>query len=334
MQQNQLCLLTSKRFLPLFASQFLGAFNDNILKNALIIYITYIVIDQSSTDPEIMVTLAAGVFVLPFFLFSSTAGQLADKWDKARLISIIKFIEIPMIIGAAFAFLFESIPLLTIMLFLMGTQSTFFGPLKYGILPDQLLKHELIEGNALIEAGTFLAILAGTILGGLLILANNGTTWVSVVMIITALAGWLVSLFIPSTPARNPGIKIGFNIWGDTQTLLHYIQQDKIIFRSILGISWFWLLGATYLSQLPTFSKNIIGGNEQVVTLFLVTFSVGIAIGSLLCNKLLKQQIAATYTPIGILGVTLFSIDLFFAAGQISFADSTALIGVAEYLTT
>ena len=189
MQQNQLCLLTSKRFLPLFASQFLGAFNDNILKNALIIYITYIVIDQSSTDPEIMVTLAAGVFVLPFFLFSSTAGQLADKWDKARLISIIKFIEIPMIIGAAFAFLFESMPLLTIMLFLMGTQSTFFGPLKYGILPDQLLKHELIEGNALIEAGTFLAILSGTILGGLLILANNVNTWVSVVMIITALAG-------------------------------------------------------------------------------------------------------------------------------------------------
>ncbi|HMV12287.1 MAG TPA: acyl-[ACP]--phospholipid O-acyltransferase [Nitrosomonas sp.] len=334
MQQNRLHLLSSKRFLPLFASQFLGAFNDNIFKNALIIYMTYVVIDQSSVDPEIMVTLAAGIFVLPFFLFSSTAGRLADKWDKAKLIRIIKFIEIPLIIGAAAAFLLHSIPLLMILLFLMGMQSTFFGPLKYGILPDQLLKNELIEGNALIEAATFLAILAGTILGGLLILANNGTNLVAIVMIMTAFAGWLASLFIPSTPARSPEIKIGFNIWKDTQALLHHIQQNKIIFRSILGISWFWLLGATYLSQLPTFSKNIIGGNEQVVTLFLVIFSVGIAIGSLLCNRLLKQEIAATYTPVGILGVTLFSIDLFFAAGQISPAENTALIGATEYLST
>lgn len=335
MQQSRLHLLSSKRFLPLFVTQFLGAFNDNIFKNALIIYLTYVVIDQSNVDPEIMVTIAAGIFVLPFFLFSSTAGQLADKWDKAKLISILKFIEILLIIGAAFAFLLESVSLLMMMLFLMGTQSTFFGPLKYGILPDQLLKNEFIEGNALIEAGTFLAILAGTILGGLLILANNGATLVAIAMIITALAGWLVSLFIPSTPARSPEIKIGFNIWNDTQALLQYIQRDKIIFRSILGISWFWLLGATYLSQLPTFSKNIIGGNEQVVTLFLVIFSVGIAIGSLLCNKLLKQEIATTYTPVGILGVTLFSIDLFFAAGQINSAEGNAtLIGVTEYLTT
>lgn len=334
MQQNRLHLLSSKRFLPLFTTQFLGAFNDNIFKNALIFYITYVVIDQSSVDSEILVTIAAGIFVLPFFLFSSTAGQVADKWNKAKLISIIKLVEIPLIIGAASAFLLESITLLLMMLFLMGVQSTFFGPLKYGILPDQLPKNELIEGNALIEAGTFLAILAGTILGGLMILANNGATLVAIAMIVIAVAGWLASLFIPSTPARNPEIKIGLKIWSDTQALLQHIQEDKIIFRSILGISWFWLIGATYLSQLPTFSKNIIGGNEQVVTLLLIIFSVGIAIGSLLCNKLLKQEIAATYTPVGILGVTLFSVDLFFAAGQINPAENAVSIGVVEYLTT
>ena len=333
MQQNRLHLLSSKRFLPLFTTQFLGAFNDNLFKNALIFYITYVVIDQYRLDSEILVTIAAGIFVLPFFLFSSTAGKIADKWNKAKLISIIKLIEIPLIVGAASAFLLESITLLLMMLFLMGIQSTFFGPLKYGILPDQLPKNELIEGNALIEAGTFLAILAGTILGGLMILANNGATLVAIAMIVTAVTGWLASLFIPSTPARNPEIKIGFKIWSDTQALLQHIQEDKIIFRSILGISWFWLIGATYLSQLPTFSKNIIGGDEQVVTLFLIIFSAGIAIGSLLCNKLLKQEIAATYTPVGILGVTLFSVDLFFAAGQINPAENALLIGVVEYLT-
>ncbi len=334
MDQNQWHLLTTKRFLPLFLTQFLGALNDNAFKNALVILITYSAMDSAGLSPQIMVTLAAGIFILPFFLFSATAGQIADKWDKAKLIRIIKFIEIPLMSGAALGFFLGNATFLLCILFLMGAQSAFFGPLKYGILPDHLHEHELIGGNALIEAGTFLSILSGTMLGGLLILADNGTAVISILVIITALAGWLFSLFIPPAKLASPEIKVGYNLLYETDAILQHIRQNTILFRSILGISWFWLFGATFLSQLPVFAKEVIGGNEQIVTLFLVVFSIGIGIGSLFCNKLLKSEIAATYTPLSILSMTIFTIDLFFASKNILPSGEGELIGAVAFLNS
>jgi acyl-[acyl-carrier-protein]-phospholipid O-acyltransferase/long-chain-fatty-acid--[acyl-carrier-protein] ligase len=334
MHQSQWHLLTSKRFLPLFLTQFLGALNDNAFKNALVILITYTAMDSAGLSPQIMVTLAAGIFILPFFLFSATAGQLADKWNKAKLIRIIKFIEILLMGGAAVGFFLGNAAFLLCILFLMGAQSAFFGPLKYGILPDHLHENELIGGNALIEAGTFLAILFGTMLGGLLILAENGAAIISTLAIITAFTGWLFSLFIPPAKPASPKIKVGYNLLYETGAILQHIRQNTILFRSILGISWFWLFGATFLSQFPVFAKEIIGGSEQIVTLFLVVFSIGIGIGSLFCNKLLKSEIAATYTPLSILSMTIFTIDLFFASENILPPGEGELIGAVAFLNS
>ncbi len=281
-----------------------------------------------------MVTIAAGIFILPFFLFSATAGQLSDKHDKAKLIRIIKFFEVLLMILAAIGFYTGNIDFLMFVLFLMGTQSAFFGPVKYGILPDQLIEKELVGGNALIQTGTFVSILIGTILGGLLILTNHGTILISTLVISVALIGWASSFFIPSTQAASPDITVKYNVFTETQAIIRHIQENNTVFRAILGISWFWLFGATFLSQLPTFTKAIIGGNEQIVTLFLAIFSIGIGIGSLLCNKLLKGEIAATYVPLGIIGMTLFTLDLYVASGNILIDPSAPLIGVSAYLET
>ncbi len=334
MASDQWLLLKTRRFLPLFITQFLGAFNDNIFKNALVILITYTAVENATISPQIMITIAAGLFILPFFLFSAVAGQFSDKYDKANLIRIIKSVEIALMIGASLGFIFDSTNLLLLILFLMGTQSAFFGPVKYGILPDQLQTNELIAGNALIEAGTFVSILLGTILGGLLILTDHGGIFISVLVMSVALAGWFSSLYIPATKPAAPELIIQTSIWAETKSILQYIRSDTVIFRAILGISWFWLFGATFLSQFPTFAKDVIGGNEQVVTLFLAVFSIGIGIGSLLCNKLLKGDIHTTYVPLGILGMSIFTIDLYFASSQVVPQVNEVLIGVYAYLGT
>ena len=314
MAESQFHLLKTRRFLPLFLTQFLGAFNDNLFKNALVILITYVAAEKAGYNPQILVTLAAGIFILPFFLFSATAGQLADRYDKARLIRIIKAIEIVLMAGASIAFFLENVWLLMTLLFLMGAQSSFFGPLKYGILPDHLRQDELIGGNGIIEAGTFVSILTGTILGGLLILADGGLAWVSTFVISVALIGWLASLKIPPTEAADPNLKVEKNFFRQTLLMMKESRQNEDIFLSIMGISWFWLIGATFLSQFPNYAKATLGGDEQVVTLFLTLFSIGIGVGSLFCNKLLKGQINATYVPLGALGMTVFMVDLFFAS--------------------
>ncbi|MDT8363778.1 MAG: acyl-[ACP]--phospholipid O-acyltransferase [Nitrosomonas sp.] len=333
MHPSQWKLLTSRRFLPFFATQFLGAFNDNVFKNALVILITYAAMGSSGLSPQIMVTLAAGIFILPFFLFSATAGQFADKWDKAQFIKRIKFVEIVLMIGAAAGFYLDSVPLLLCILFLMGAQSAFFGPLKYGILPDQLEAHELIGGNALVSAGTFIAILLGTIAGGLLILTEQGSNVVSGMVISAALTGWLFSLFIPATRPASPDITIRYALLQETRAIINQIREHRTIFRAILGISWFWLFGATFLSQFPTFAKTVIGGNEEVVTLFLTIFSIGIGFGALLCNRFLKGEIAATYVPLGILGMTVFTIDLYFASAALPPLAQEELIGAVAFLS-
>ena len=332
MRQNLSHLLRTRRFLPLFVTQALGALNDNVFRNALFILVTYRIAVAAGSDAQIQVTLAAGLFILPFFLFSALAGQLADKYEKARLIRLVKFCEIPIMGLAAAGFFIGEAGFLMAVLFLMGTQSTFFGPLKYGILPDLLADDELIGGNGLIEAGTFLAILAGTIAGGLLILTDRGIEVVSASLIGLALAGWAASFLIPRAAAAAPDLKVNPNILAETRRIVVQAAESRAIMLSILGISWFWLVGATLLAQFPAYAKDVLGADQGVVTLFLSAFTIGIGLGSLLCNKLLGGEITAKYVPFGALGMTLFSVDLYFASAQAA-PLSAALVGVAEFLS-
>ena len=333
MRHSQFDLLKSERFLPLFATQFLGAFNDNAFKNALVVLITYEVALGAGDDAQIMVTAAAGLFILPFFLFSATAGQLADKLEKSRLIRIIKLVEILLMVLAAVGFATGSVTLLMGVLFCMGTQSTFFGPLKYGILPDHLKAEELIGGNALIEAGTFLAILFGTILSGLLVLSDGGLATIMALVIVVAIGGYGASRFIPSAGPAAPELKINPNILGETLAILRHAASRREIILSILGISWFWLVGATFLSQFPTYSKDVLGADEQVLTLFLATFSIGIGVGSLLCNRALKGEVTAKYVPLGALGMALLSYDLVAASARGMAGPEAELVGLLGFLS-
>jgi acyl-[acyl-carrier-protein]-phospholipid O-acyltransferase/long-chain-fatty-acid--[acyl-carrier-protein] ligase len=316
----------------LFVTQFLGALNDNLFKNALVILILYRLADAIDPDGQILVTVAAAVFILPFFLFSAIAGQLADKFEKSRLIRLIKLAEILIMGLAVTGFLWGDPYLMLVVLFLMGTQSTFFGPLKYAILPDHLQEDELISGNGLIEAGTFLAILIGTILGGVIILTENGIAVVAVSIVVLAVCGWLSSFFIPRAEPPSPELKINPNLFAETWNIIRAATSRRDIRLTILGISWFWLVGATFLSQFPGLAKNVIGANEHVVTLFLATFSLGIGLGSLLCNKLLNGEITAKFVPFGALGMTLFTLDLFFATSGLVSAPGESQ-GVVTFLS-
>jgi acyl-[acyl-carrier-protein]-phospholipid O-acyltransferase/long-chain-fatty-acid--[acyl-carrier-protein] ligase len=301
---SQFDLLKTRRFLPLFLTQFIGAFNDNVFKNALVILITYQAGTKAGVDPRLLVTAAAGIFILPFFLFSATAGQLADKYEKAWLIRLIRLIEIPVMLLAGIGFALENYWMLLGVLFGAGTQAAFFGPLKYSILPEHLKNDELIGGNALVEAGTFIAILLGTILGGILILLPGGILIVSGILFAAALAGWICSLGIPKAAPGAPGLHININFIAEAWRLVRAASKEKEVFPAILGISWFWLVGFTFLAQFPVYARDALGANEQVVTLFLTLFSVGIALGSLVCNRLLKGRISAAYVPMGALGMT------------------------------
>ena len=334
MEQNQFSLLGTRRFAPLFVTQFLGAMNDNLFKQALVVLIVFRLAQEIGINGQILVTLAAGLFILPFFLFSATAGQLADKLDKARTIRWIKVCEIIIMSLATAGFFMGDAYYLLGILFLMGTQSAFFGPLKYGILPDHLAPGELIGGNGLIEGATFIAILVGTIAGGLIILTAPGLELVSAGILTLALCGWLASLFIPTAPPSGAEIKINPNFLGEAWNILGFASRTRSVFLSILGISWFWLVGATFLTQFPAFTKDVLGGDASVVTLFMATFSVGIAIGSVLCNSLLKNEISAKYVPFGALGLSLFTLDLYLAtrgqaAASAQLSDAGAFMAVA-----
>jgi acyl-[acyl-carrier-protein]-phospholipid O-acyltransferase / long-chain-fatty-acid--[acyl-carrier-protein] ligase len=309
----QFALLKSKRFLPLFITQFLGAFNDNTFKSALLVLFTYRLADLVGMNAQILVTLAAGIFILPFFLFSATAGEVADKFEKSRLIAIIKLIEILLMVAAGLGFYWQNISVLMLVLFALGTHATFFGPLKYALLPEHLQENELIAGNGLIEAGTFLAILLGTIFGGLFILFAHGEFVISAIVILVAVTGFIASLSIPKTISHNHDVKIHFNIVKETFALLKYSRQRWDIYLCILGISWFWLFGSIFLNEFTTLAKTSLNANQNVATFFFVLFSIGLATGSLLCNKLLKGKVVATYVPVGALGMTIFTTDLYFA---------------------
>ena len=334
MSQKQFSLFQTRRFLPLFLTQFLGAFNDNIFKNAMVVLIAWRLATAAGMNAQIMITAAAGIFILPFFLFSATAGQLADKFDKTKLIRHIKLAEIVIMSVGAAGFYFSSVPMLMTVLFLMGIQSAFFGPIKYGILPDQLEDDELMGGNALVSAGTFLAILAGTILGTEVVLTESGVTIISIVVIAVAALGWVSSWYIPATRPAQPDLEVSFNFVTQTWKILAHSAGQRDVFLSILGISWFWFVGATFLAQFPTFTKDVLGATVQVLTILLTTFSVGIAIGSLLCNRLLKGEVHATFVPLGALGITVFTVDLFFATSHPLASTTGELMAAGAFLST
>jgi acyl-[acyl-carrier-protein]-phospholipid O-acyltransferase/long-chain-fatty-acid--[acyl-carrier-protein] ligase len=329
---KQLHLLTERRFLPLFTAQFLGAFNDNLFKNALVMLAAYRIAAQAGVNGQIVVTLAAGLFILPFFLFSAPAGQLADKYDKSRLIRWIKAAEIAIMAIGAYALISGNLWFLLAVLFLLGVQATFFGPLKYAILPQHLSAKDLLDGNALVEAGTFLAILLGTIVGGLLVLTEGGPWIVGGGAVLLALAGWAASLFLPPAPAASPDLRVTPNFVVEAGRIVRQAAKRRDVFLSILGISWFWLIGATYLSQFPNFTKDVIGADEHVVTLFLTLFSVGIGLGSMLCGRLMKGEISARYVPAAAILMTVFALDLYWATHRHPSAAGPELLGIAAFL--
>lgn len=257
-----------------------------------------------NVNAQIMVTAVAGLFILPFFLFSSLAGQIADKYEKSYLIRIIKFVEIVLMALTAAAFCTMSLWWLVILLFFMGAQSTFFGPLKYSILPQHLKNEELVAGNGLVSAGTFVSILLGTLCGGLFILYPLGRVYISAGVVCVAVFGFISSLFIPKAEAPSPEMKIDWNLARATWRILSDTYRNRPVFRSITGISWFWFIGAVFLAQFATYSKDVLGGNEQVSTLFLVLFAVGVGFGSTLCNKLLSGQVSARLVPLGCIGMS------------------------------
>lgn len=315
---KQFHLLREARLFPLFMTQFLGAFNDNLLKNAMVILIAFRGGEFSDVDPGLLVNACAGLFILPFFLFSASAGQLADKYEKARLIRLVKILELAIVLVATLGFYRLSLPWLLIALFLMGTHSALFGPLKYAILPQHLRPDELVGGNALIESSTFLAILLGTIVGGLLI-ASAEPLWAGVVCVLVAGLGYLSSRRIPAAPAADPALVVSPNPFAETWRNLRDMRQDKGLFVIMAAISWFWFYGAMFLSQIPAYTRDV-GGNESVTTLFLVCFSVGIGIGSLLCERMSRGRIEPGIMPIGMLGLSLFAVDLYFATPEASLA--------------
>ena len=331
MHRSQFALLGARRFLPLLVTQFLGAFNDNLFKNALVILITFVLAANSGMDARVLVVLAGGILILPFFIFSATAGQLADKYDKAMLTRYIKLAEIVIMLAAGLGFWLGSVGLLMVVLFLMGTQSAFFGPIKFGILPDHLPDDELVAGNALIETSTFLAILGGTLIGGLAILGAGGTALVSTLVVLVAIAGWWASRYIPATVPATPGLVVGYNPFTETWRILRVAGESRVIFLCILGISWFWAVGSTLLSLFPTLAKDLIGADEGVVTLLLIAFSIGIAAGALLCNRLLKGEVHATYVTLGSIGITIFAGDLWLSTRGLG-PVGAELMGVKAFL--
>ena len=324
-------LLRQRRFGPFFGTQALGAFNDNIFKNALIILITYQGVALLGLTTTELVNFAAGIFILPFFLFSSTAGQIADKFEKSALMRKIKALEIFIMLCASLAFWLQSPGLLLGVLFLMGAQSTFFGPIKYSILPQHLKSHELVKGNGLVSMATFLAILLGTLCGGLLI-AIEGYGWmlVAACLIGIALAGYALSRFVPAAAPADPALRINFNIFSQSLKTLGYVRENPVVFRSILGASWFWFFGSVILAQISTLNRFVLMGNETVATLLLALFSVGIGVGSLLCDKLSFRRVEIGLVPLGSIGLTLFGVDLYFASQALE--PVAAVVGAGQFL--
>lgn len=301
-------LLLTRRFLPLFLSQSLGALNDNLFKNALVALVVF----RTGEGGTALVALAGALFILPYVLLSATAGQLADKLDKARLLQTTKLIEVAIMVAAAAGLLLQSVPALLLVLFALGVQAAFFSPLKFGLLPEHLRLHEQVRGNALIEAGTFGAIIAGTILGGALVLLPHGTLIVAVVGLVLAVAGAAAAFNVPASHAVAPELLIGRNLLRETVALIRLARANRPAWRCILGLSWFWTVGAVYLTEFPSMTQKALGGDVWVLNLLLTGFAVGIAMGSILAGRLLRNGPSAW--PVAPAALMLSVMTLMFAA--------------------
>lgn len=318
MSQSQFALLRRRRFLPFFVTQALGAFNDNVFRNALIILISYHIVGLSSEQRDLYANLAAGLFVLPFFLFSANAGQWAEKYEKSRSIRWIKLAEIGLMALAGIALWTQSLPLLLGTLFLSGAQSALFGPLKYSILPQTLRPAELVGGNALVESGTFLAILLGTLVGGYLMGLSSGTLWVAVAIVAISIAGWISARAIPFAPATAPDLTLNWNPASETWRNVMFLRGHRAVLNSVLGVSWFWFFGSVFLAQLPNYTRLYLGGDQSVAPLVLMLFVLGIGAGSLLCEVFSRRTVEVGLVPLGALGLTVFGVDLYFARPEVA----------------
>ncbi|HEU4484694.1 MAG TPA: MFS transporter [Povalibacter sp.] len=327
---SQFRLFAERRFLPFFGAQALGAFNDNVFKNVLLILATYHAATYSSLDPRVLTNLAGGLFILPFVLFSGIAGQLADRHDKSRVLKIVKACEIVIMAVAVVGFISQNIGLLLAALFLMGMHSTFFAPAKYGLLPEVLADTELVGGNALIQMGTFVAILFGTLFAGLLA-AHGDIGVICTALIVIAVSGFTISLAIPRLAPAAPTLRIDWRPWTSAWSNIQAARESRTVLLSILGISWFWFYGALVLAQLPLFSRDVLGGNEEVVTILLLVFSAGVGIGSLLCERLSGHKVEIGLVPFGSIGLTAFAVDLYFAVPH---APAGSGLSALDYLHT
>jgi 1-acyl-sn-glycerol-3-phosphate acyltransferase len=320
---NQFALLGQRRFAPFFWAQFLGAGNDNLFKFAFTVMVTFGTANAAGLAPALVVQLIAALFILPFLLFSATSGQLADKFDKAVLIRFVKSLEIVIMAVALYGFTAKNVPALLACTFLLGVHSTLFGPVKYAYLPQHLDERELTGGNGMVEMGTFVAILLGNVIGGLLIAVPEvGPSYVAWGCLGVAVLGRVSAQFVPHAPATDPGLAINWNPFTETLRNLKLASESRVVFRSLLGISWMWFFGAVFLTQFPSFAKDVLGGNEQVASLLLVVFSIGIAIGSLMCESLSRRHVEIGLVPFGAFGMSVFSIDLYFASRALAHPDA------------
>ena len=326
---NQFALLRQRRFAPFFWTQFSGAANDNLFKFAFTVMVTY-QLSVSWLPPAMAGLVIGALFILPFLLFSATSGQLTDKFDKTRMIRLVKNLEIAIMLVAAGGFIAGNVPILLLCTFLMGVHSTLFGPVKFAYMPQVLSERELTGGNGMVEMGTFVAILLGNVAGGLLVaIPGIGHTTVALACVLLALMGRAVAQFIPPVPATDPHLTINWNPFTETWRNLQLAHENIVVFRSLLGISWMWFFGAVFLSQFPSFAKEVLHGNEQVASLLLVVFSIGIGTGSLLCEVLSRRHVEIGLVPLGAIGMSVFAIDLYFAARGLPASD---VMGLAAFV--
>ena len=317
-------LFAQRRFLPFFITQFLGALNDNLFKNALLVIVVSGAVAGSDSNTNFITNLAAGLFILPYFLFSTTAGQLADRYDKALLIKRIKVAEIILMVAGCYALWRADINLMLGILFALGVQSAFFGPIKYAIIPQHLSADELLAGNAQVGMGTFVSILVGTLIGGWLVTADQGPMYVGVLATLFAVIGWLSSRHIPNAPATSAAQQgtLTLNPLTVARGNLKLARKNPTVFYCIIAISWFWLYGGSFLTQVPNYAVTVLKGHPTLISMLLGAFIVGVAIGSLLCHRLSKGQVEPGLVPIGGLGLSVFAVDLFFTSGLYQAANT------------
>lgn len=328
---GQFSLFRSRRFRPFFLTQFSGALNDNLYKNALLMLMTFSAAPVMGMAVDVVINLAALLFILPFFLFSALAGQIADKYEKALIIRRVKQLEVAIMGAGAVALIMGWYPVLLALLFLMGAQSAFFGPVKYAIIPQHLCEEELVGGNALVSMGTFVAILLGTILGSVLAASAGGAYWAALAVVVLALLGYLSSRAIPEAPSANPALKLDWNGFRETLAIIRLAREKRSVFLSIIAVSWFWFLGAAYLTQIPNFGATTLAAEPSVVTLLLAMFVLGIGLGSMLCEKLSHRHVELGIVPIGSLGLSLFGIDLYFAVPDAPLVETVTWLTMLEH---